>query len=88
MKVLILYRSNSEHGRSVEDFIRDFKTQHTGQRLEVLDIDTRDGDAMASLYDVVQYPTVIALRDDGSVLKIWDGGTLPLMDDIAYYSFS
>ena len=88
MKVLILYRPRSEHGRVVEDFVRDFKTVHTTSRLEVLDIDSRDGSAMASLYDVMQYPAVLALRDDGSVLKSWEGEMLPVMNEVAFYTFS
>lgn len=88
MKVLILYRPQSEHGRTVEDFVRDFKTNHNEGRLEVLNIDSREGSAMASLYDVMQYPAVLALRDDGSVLKSWEGNTLPVMNEIAYYTFS
>lgn len=88
MKVLILYRPRSEHGRAVEEFIRDFKSMHNAGRVEVLDIDSRDGGAMASLYDIMQYPSILALRDDGSVLKSWEGGMLPVMNEIAYYTFS
>lgn len=88
MKVLVLYRPKSEHGRAVETFIRDYKSQHADARLEVLDIDSRDGSAMASLYDVMQYPAVLALRDDGSILRSWEGDMLPVMNEVAYYAFS
>ncbi|HET7630557.1 MAG TPA: hypothetical protein VFK03_04250 [Candidatus Saccharimonadales bacterium] len=88
MKVLILYRPKSEHGRAVENFVRDFKTTHTSNRLEVLDIDSRDGSAIATLYDIMQYPAVLALRDDGSVVKSWEGELLPVMNELAYYTFS
>ena len=88
MQVLVLYRPESEHGRQVEDFIRDFKARHENGRLEVLSVDSREGSAMVSLYDVMQYPAILALRNDGSVLKMWDGGNLPLMDEIAYYTFN
>lgn len=90
MKVLVLYRPNSEHGRSVEAFIRDFKYQHgaSADTLDVLDIDTRDGVATASLYDVLQYPAVLVLADDGQVLKSWQGDNLPLMDELAGYVYN
>ena len=88
MKVLILYRPKSEHGRAVEEFVRDFKTGHSNGRLEILDVDSRDGIAMSSLYDIMQYPAILALRDDGSVLKSWEGEMLPVMNEIAYYTFS
>jgi hypothetical protein len=88
MKVVILYRPNSEHGRAVDSFIRDYQTTHQGGRLEILDVDSRDGGATASLYDVMQYPAILALRNDGSLLKSWEGDMLPMMDEVAYYTFN
>lgn len=88
MRVVILYRPKSEHGRLVETFIQDYRNRNSGGRLEVLDIDSRDGSAMASLYDVMQYPAILALANDGSVLHSWEGTALPLMDEIAYYTYS
>lgn len=88
MKVVIIYRPNSEHGRVVEDFIRDYQLRHQAGKLEVLNIDSRDGNAMAALYDVMQYPAILALRDDGSVLRAWEGDTLPLMDEVASYAYA
>jgi hypothetical protein len=86
MKVLILYRPQSEHGRSVEEFIREFQYRHAGHRLEALNIDTRDGWATANLYDIVQYPAVLVLQDNGSVQQMWAGGQLPLMNEVASYA--
>ena len=31
----------------------------------------------------MQYPGILALRDDGSVLNAWQGTMLPLMNDVA-----
>ncbi|GAC1499820.1 MAG: hypothetical protein NVS1B10_02920 [Candidatus Saccharimonadales bacterium] len=86
MKVLILYRPNSEHGRIVEEFIHDFKDRHSLERLEVLNIDTREGSATATLYDVMQYPAILVLQMDGFVQKIWQGERLPMMDEVAAYA--
>lgn len=86
MKVLVLYRPNSEHGRLVEEFIHDFQSRHQSERLEVLNIDTRDGSAMASLYDVMQYPAILVLQTDGYLQKAWQGERLPLMDEVASYA--
>lgn len=86
MKLLIFYRPNSEHARSVEMFIRDFQRQYaTDAKLEIMDLDTRDGAAMASLYDVLQYPAFLAAADDGVLIRAWEGKELPLMADIASY---
>jgi hypothetical protein len=87
MRLLILYRPNSEHARAMETFIHDYQERHEESKLEVLNVDGRDGSAQASLYDVMRYPAILALRDDGSVLKSWEGEELPLMDEVAYYVF-
>lgn len=86
MKVLVLYRPNSDHGRLVEDFIHDFQRSHRDEHLEVLNIDTRDGSAMASLYDIMQYPAILVLQTDGYVQKAWEGSQLPMMDEVASYA--
>lgn len=86
MKLLILYRPNSEHGRLTEEFIHDYQTKHQADRLEALNIDTREGSAMATLYDVVQYPAILVLQEDGSIQRSWEGETLPLMDEVAAYA--
>lgn len=88
MKLLILYRPQSEHARAVETFLHDFKYRHESSRIELVDADTREGIATASLYDLMNLPAILALRDDGSVLQVWQGEMLPLMDEIASYVVS
>lgn len=84
MRVAVLYRSRSEQERSVIDFDRDY-THRTGRSLSLMDLNTRDGAAMASLYDIVQFPCVLALAEDGQVLQMWQGEHLPLMNEVMYY---
>jgi hypothetical protein len=86
MRLLILYRPNSEHGRSIEEFVRDFQRRSGINHVEMLNIDTREGSATATLYDVMQYPAILALRTDGYVQKVWQGETLPLFDEVASYA--
>jgi hypothetical protein len=89
MKVLILYRPNSEHATVVESFVRDFQHQHDmGNKVELVSVNTRDGSATAALYDVWSFPTILALADDGHVLNMWQGEPLPLMDEVAGYVYS
>jgi hypothetical protein len=86
VRLLILYRPNSEHSTSVEEFAHDFRQRYdVGKKLDLLSLNTRDGAAMASLYDIMGYPAILALADDGSVLNAWEGDTLPLMDEVAGY---
>lgn len=85
MKVAILFRSQSEQERLVLEFERDFNRQ-TGRHISMHDINTRDGWAMAQLYDVTQYPAVVATEDDGRMLQLWQGENLPLLNEVMYYS--
>lgn len=86
MKVLILYRPRSGHGRLVEEFIENFHRHNQDRKIEAIDIDSRDGWSMASLYDIVQYPALLALTGDGQLLRSWQGESLPLMNEVAYYA--
>lgn len=88
MKLLVLYRPNSEHATEVEAFVRDFSHGYeAGKRVELLSLDTREGAATASLYDIVSYPAILALANDGAVLNLWQGKPLPLMNELAGYTY-
>jgi hypothetical protein len=85
MKVVVLYRPKSEHERSVLDYERDFN-QQTSKTLELISLDTVEGAEMAKLYDIVQYPAVLARDNEGKLLKVWQGDSLPLINEVSYYS--
>ena len=85
MKVTILYRPNSEYARSVEEFAHDIERQQ-GVKTELSSIDTREGAAMATLYDIMQYPAVVVTRDDGGIIQSWLGEKLPLMNEVAAFA--
>ena len=87
MKVLVLYRPRSEHRSAVEEFIRQYKSQYPGSQIEEHDVDQEDGAMMASLYDVMSYPVILVVRDDGSVTQSWQGeDTLPGPSDVNYFA--
>jgi hypothetical protein len=90
MKVLVLYRPNSEFARHVEGFVRDLQSRYNidQQRLEILDFDSREGSATASLYDVLSQPSIVVTGDDGAFIKSWQGSDLPLLDEVAGYALS
>jgi hypothetical protein len=82
MKLLVLYRPVSEHARITEEFLHDLQSRHDGTKVETINIDSREGSTLASLYDVVEYPALLAVRDDGSVANSWTGPLLPLIGDV------
>ena len=69
----------------VTTFINDFARQ-TGRSLEVLDPDTLEGESFCRAYDIVEYPTIIALSDDGHMQNLWRGTTLPTINEVSYYA--
>lgn len=85
MKVVVLYRPKSEHAGQVMDYARDYK-HFKNKELRLVSLDDLEGDDLAKLYDITTYPAVLALRDDGEMLKIWQGDILPLMDELDYYT--
>jgi hypothetical protein len=88
MKVVILYRPNSDHATEVESYVRDFEHQHNlSDKVELVSVNTREGAATASLYDVMAYPTILAMAEDGRLLNVWQGKPLPLMDEVAGYIY-
>lgn len=84
MKAVVLYRPDSEFARMVEEYAHDFK-RTKGYDLELVDLNTQDGADVAKLYDVMHYPAILIIRDDGQLIKDWQGEQLPLMSEIAGY---
>lgn len=85
MKVVIVYKEESDHARTVLDFLRDFKRQ-TGRDLETLNPESLQGEQFCRAYDIVEYPTVIAISDSAVMQNTWTGLPLPTISEVSYYS--
>lgn len=85
MKLLVLYRPNSEHASAVERFTAELERRSIGDKLEMCDVDSRDGVAKVTAYDIVQYPAILALDNDGHLLNGWYGTEFPLLDEVMAY---
>jgi len=84
MKVVVVYREESDHARSVIDFRRDYERQ-TGRELEAIDPDQAEGANFCRTYDIVEYPTVVAISAQGGMQNMWRGLPLPLINELSYY---
>lgn len=84
MRVVIVSRPATDYARSVDMFVTDFLRQ-TGKKLEVLDPDSLEGDMFCRTYDIVEYPTIIALSDEGHMQNMWTGEMLPTISEVSYY---
>ena len=85
MKVVVVWRDNTDYARELTDWIRDFE-HTTGKQVESLDPDTVDGEIFVRARDIMEYPAIVAVADDGRVLKKWSGKKLPQIDDVSYFA--
>lgn len=84
MRTIVVYKEDTDYARDVIDYLRDFKRQ-TGHDLEVLNPDEPDGTDFCRSYDIVEYPTIVALSDDGVMQNMWRGLPLPTISEVSYY---
>jgi len=85
MKTLVLYRPEAEYYRQVDEFINNFKAAGFSNKLEILNIDTRNGISTALLYDVMRYPAILVIREDGTLQQLWEGTDLPTINEVEAY---
>lgn len=84
MRVLVLYKEQTDYARQVSDFIADFKRQ-TGHDLEIVDPESAEGINFTEVYDILEFPTLIAISDDGQIQNQWRGMPLPTISEVSYY---
>lgn len=84
MKVIIFYKIESDYAREVLDFLRDLKRQ-TGYDLEEINPDSPEGIQLCRVYDIVEYPTIAAVSEDGALQNLWRGMPLPTINEVGYY---
>ena len=84
MRVVVIYRSESDYARQVADFLRDFSRQ-TGHVLEEMSPDSAEGNNFCEVYDIVEYPTIIALSYSGQLQNLWRGLPLPTISEVSFY---
>ncbi len=82
MKVVCIYRENQDYSRSVNEWLENFYRQ-TGREIETMDPDKET--SFCEAYDVVEYPTILALGNRGDVRASWKGRELPLINEVLYY---
>ncbi len=85
MRTFVVYKERSDHARAVETFLHDF-TKQTGKLIDTVDPDTPEGIQLCGTYDIMQYPTVVAVDvNTGMVQNVWQGLPLPTISEVSYY---
>lgn len=66
------------------DFAREFEN-YKRKKIELVSLETIEGADLAKLYGVDRYPAILVMADNGSMIRLWQGLPLPLMDELSYY---
>ncbi len=82
MRVVCIYRDNQDYSRSVNEWLENIRRQ-TGREIETMDPDQNS--SFCEAYDIVEYPTILALGERGEVRAAWRGKELPLINEVLYY---
>lgn len=82
MRVVCIYKDNQDYTRTVDEWLENLRRQ-TGREVETMNPDENPG--FCEAYDVVEYPTILALGERGEVRASWRGKDLPLINEVLYY---
>ena len=82
MTITIIYRSDSDMYRPVQEFIELCHRKYPGKEINEIELDTREGAELAQVYDIDICPGIIVKADNGSVVGTWKGQPLPLVDEV------
>ena len=82
MRVVCISRDNQDYSRTVNEWLENIRRQ-TGREIETMDPDKNTN--FCEAYDIVEYPTILALGERGEVRATWRGRDLPLINEVLYY---
>lgn len=86
MKLVIVWKEESDRASEVREWLRDFEHDVGPGKIESIDPETREGNNFAETYDVVEYPTILAIDSNGKVLQMWRGVPMPQIEKVAYWA--
>lgn len=86
MKVIILHKPNSETDTQLQGYLRDFE-QRTGKQIELVDAETKEGIDLAQIYDILQFPAILAREYTGEFVQSWSEiDKWPTISELSYYT--
>lgn len=86
MRAIILYHPAGEGSLAIETYANEYAGIRPGNKLELVNLETPEGARMAELYGITEYPSILAMSDDGHLLRLWQGTNLPLMSELSAYA--
>lgn len=83
MKIYLFYRPDTGQDYDREVFLKTLG-DHGRSKIDLVNAETREGDARGRLYDIMSYPSVVVTTDEGLQIKMWHG-ELPPKSELDYY---
>jgi hypothetical protein len=84
MQLLILYSLNNETTRVVEEFVSELEAR-TDKQITLIDKDSKDGIYKSETYGILEFPALLVVTDEGSVVHMWHGSFLPTVSEVLGY---
>ncbi len=82
-----MYHPNAEFAGMAEDFARDYHRKFSDRpEVELVSLEVVEGSELAKLYDVVRYPAMLVISEDGRLQKLWQDRPFPLLDEVMAYA--
>ena len=85
MRVVVITKDQTDYAREVSDYVFEFE-RRTGHELEILDPESREGISFTTTYDILEFPTIVALSESRQMLNMWKGRPLPTISELSYYT--
>ena len=82
MRVVCVFKEGRDYSRTVTDWLEDLR-RRTGHEIETIDPDKNP--SFCEAYEIMEYPTILALGPSGETAAAWKGLPLPLFDEVTYY---
>lgn len=86
MKIVVLTKDGYDYSSAVDTFITDLQSEAGSVEVERLDPDTYDGESFARALDILEFPAVVAVDNNGTSTQQWLGMPLPPISEVSYYT--
>jgi len=85
MKIVVVYKEFSDHGREVREWISELKTRAEGLEIEMLNPETKEGEGFCQAYGILDYPSVVVAGEEGKAYFSSVGKPLPTFNEVLSY---
>ena len=85
MRVAVLTKEGYDYSSAVDTFITELEAGGPGAEVERLDPDTYEGESLARSLDILEFPAIVALDENGGMVQQWLGMPLPPVSEVSYY---